>query len=298
MMAPSVKMLFIGSVIILGIGCKKEHSPIPQNDLKAFSDYWYQGKAEISSFELSQSRYGANHDGTAVMVFVTEDFSKSKFVKLDEPQKYLSDATRVLKFNMNKEFVTGIYNYSMMGSVYTPIDYDHFPHSLKVSSGIQDWCGQTYWQANWKGNRYEVQRFSYFETEGDSKYSLVNTWLEDEMWNKIRVAPNTLPVGEVKMIASAFYLRLTHKPDKVYVAKTSVNKIGDHYTYTIHYPELSRTLAIDFETSFPHRILGWKESYGLNEVTTGKLIKTIMSDYWNHNHLEDEGLRDSLMLKH
>ena len=290
------KFVVLSLLFLLFVACKKAHSPVPENDQMAFDAYWYQNMAEVSSYDLHQSRYGSNFKGTAILQFVTEDFSKSKFVKLDEPEKYKSDVTRVLKFNMNKEFVTGIYKYNMMNSVYTPVDHEQFPHSLKLTAGVQDWCGQSFLQTIWKGNRYEVEQFSYFEKNGDSKYSLVNTWLEDEMWNKIRVAPNELPLGEVKMIASAFYLRLTNKPNKVYTAQTAVSTSADHYTYTIHYPELSRTMAIDFEISFPHKILGWKETYGINEVTTGTLRTTLMTDYWNHNHEVDESLRDSLQL--
>lgn len=290
------KFVVLSLLFLLFVACKKAHSLVPENDQVAFDAYWYQNMAEVSSYDLHQSRYGSNFKGTAILQFVTEDFSKSKFVKLDEPEKYKSDVTRVLKFNMNKEFVTGIYKYNMMNSVYTPVDHEQFPHSLKLTAGVQDWCGQSFLQTIWKGNRYEFEQFSYFEKNGDSKYSLVNTWLEDEMWNKIRVVPNELPLGEVKMIASAFYLRLTNKPNKVYTAQTAVSTSADHYTYTIHYPELSRTMAIDFEISFPHKILGWKETYGINEVTTGTLRTTLMTDYWNHNHEVDESLRDSLQL--
>jgi hypothetical protein len=290
------RLLFVWLVFVLAIACKNERSPVPEHDLKVFNAYWHQNKAEVSSYALHQSRYGSNFEGTSVLLFVAEDFSKSKYVKLDEPEKYKSDATSVLKFIMNKEFVTGIYKYSMMNSVFTPMEYKEFPHSLKLTTGVQDWCGQSFLQTIWKGNRYEVEQFSYFEKEGDLKHSMANTWLEDEMWNKIRISPNELPVGEIKMIASAFYLRLSHKPNKVYAAQTAVITSADHYTYAIHYPELSRTMAIDFEISFPHKILGWKETYGINEVTTGTLLTSIMTDYWNHNHQVDEGLRDSLQL--
>ena len=37
-----------------------------------FKDYWYDGSAEISSYQLYQERYGEMREGTAVMIFVTE----------------------------------------------------------------------------------------------------------------------------------------------------------------------------------------------------------------------------------
>ena len=57
-----------------------------------FSDYWYAGKAELTSYHLTQSRYGGLHDGDAVLIFVTEDFSKDKQVKLDDPYADQDDA--------------------------------------------------------------------------------------------------------------------------------------------------------------------------------------------------------------
>ncbi|MGB2691994.1 MAG: septum formation inhibitor Maf, partial [Thermodesulfobacteriota bacterium] len=44
-------------------------------DSEEFKAYWYDGKAEITSYKLEQARYGELHEGYAVMVFVTEDFS-------------------------------------------------------------------------------------------------------------------------------------------------------------------------------------------------------------------------------
>ena len=290
-------ILVMLSVVLLPLySCKDKSSPIPKTDTQVFNSYWFKGQAEISNYELNQARYGATHHGETVLVYVTEDFSKSKQVKMDEPQKYKSDAVKVLKLNTNKEFITGIYKYSMMSSVFMPLDHSEAPHSLKLMASIHDWCGQTFMQANWKGNRYEIQQFSYFEKEGDKKFALPRGWLEDEVWTLIRVAPETLPIGEVKMIASAFYLRLTQTENKVYNAITALVKKEDHYTYTITYSDIKRKLEIDFETGFPYKILGWKETYGDNEITTGKLLKTMMSDYWLHNHAQDEPLRDSLKM--
>ena len=43
-----------------------------------FAKYWYKGKAEITSYKLQQARYGEMYEGTAVTIFVTEDFSNKK----------------------------------------------------------------------------------------------------------------------------------------------------------------------------------------------------------------------------
>ena len=80
--------------------------------------YWYNNEAEISSYALSQARYGEVHKGKAVLVYVTEPFSPDKNTKADAP----SDGNiSVLKLNFMKKFNTGIYPYSMMTSIFFPL---------------------------------------------------------------------------------------------------------------------------------------------------------------------------------
>jgi hypothetical protein len=88
---------------------------------KASKTYWFDGKAEVASYRLSQNRYTELHDGQAVLIFVSEDFSKSKQVKLDNPSKSGYDKVSVLKMNMTKTFLTGIYPYSIINSVIYPV---------------------------------------------------------------------------------------------------------------------------------------------------------------------------------
>jgi len=129
-----------------------------------FKDYWYQGKAEITSYNLQQARYGEIHKGDAVFIFVTEDFSKKKQVKLDYPSKNLKDAVPILKLNATRKFNTGIYPYSTMQSVFTPVNQKEDNGSLKVATSSQEWCGHTFMQLNQRGNNYQVQSNSYFES--------------------------------------------------------------------------------------------------------------------------------------
>src|SRR5690606_11223144 len=91
--------LVAGSV---SLGCQAQTGSLPTVDAATFSSYWHQGKAEISSYQLDQSRYGRNHDGKAVLIFVTEDFSKNKQVKLENPQPDSRDAINVLKLNYSR----------------------------------------------------------------------------------------------------------------------------------------------------------------------------------------------------
>jgi len=76
---------------------------------------------------------------------------------------------------------------------------------------------------------------------------------------------------------------------------------ADLITYRISYPLHKRTLAIEFEKAFPHRINGWTETQeqnGKNYTTTATLDKQIINDYWTKNKNEFQYLRDSLGLSH
>ncbi|MEL6639199.1 MAG: septum formation inhibitor Maf, partial [Bacteroidota bacterium] len=115
---------------------------------KQFDEYWYRGEAELNSYRLEQARYGEIHEGEAVLVFVTEPFSRTKQVKLDDPGLTPQDRVSVMKLNLTKKFYTGVYPYSIMQSTFTPIDWETFPNSLKVSTSTQEWCGHTFTQLN------------------------------------------------------------------------------------------------------------------------------------------------------
>ena len=133
-------------------------------DLSAFHNHWSQGRAEITSYELEQARYGDLHPGHAVLIFVTEDFSREKHVKLDAPQRAGADRAPVLKLNATRKFNTGVYPYSVMGSIFTPVDGSG---TLKVSTSVQEWCGHVYSQLNRADSGFRIEQRSYFESEGD-----------------------------------------------------------------------------------------------------------------------------------
>ncbi|HXH99469.1 MAG TPA: hypothetical protein VNI52_04320 [Sphingobacteriaceae bacterium] len=287
----------------------KSQSPItPPNE--QFNKKWNAGKAELTSYDLQQARYGEIRNGEAVLIFVTEDFSKDKLVKLDEPDK-ANDKIRVMKMNMTKEFVTGIYPYSMMLSVFTPVSKNGKEKTVKANCSSQEWCGHTFSQLSLKGSSYNWQLHSYFEKEGEEDKKIDYAILEDELWNQIRINPANLPQGKMNLIPGLLWQRLSHSGMKKEEAVLSLTKADTVFIkevsaqlYTIFYPTAQRTLQIYFQTDFPHEILGWQETYpdgfGANKkMLTTKAIrkKTIWLDYWNHNSNADSTYLDSLQLK-
>lgn len=266
----------------------------------AWNNYWYKGLAEISSYTLQQGRYTEIHSGTAVNVFVTEDFSKDKQVKLDNAAAAGSDRLPVLKLNQTLKFNTGIYPYSVMTSTFLPIDRNNYPHAEKITSSVQDWCGMAYMQMNQKEDGFQLQQYSYFESEGDREFNFTNTFLEDELWNIIRLQPSSLPQGKMKVIPSLTYLRFSHKEIQAYEANVSVESADGIQTLSLEYPAINRTLKIRFSEAFPYQIQGWEEVYpGFNGqplTTTATLDKVIMTDYWSKHNNADRKLRKELGL--
>ncbi len=127
-----------------------------------FRDYWYNHGAEISRFSLQQMRYGEIHQGDAVLIFVTEEMNPALQVKADNPGP---ENVPILKLNAVRKFFTGIYPYSIMTSVFTPVDVVKYPLPFKVTASSQEWCGHVYTQLNLSNAEYRVRVHSYFEKE-------------------------------------------------------------------------------------------------------------------------------------
>lgn len=264
---------------------------------EAFKKYWYAGEAEITSYRLEQARYGELREGTAVLIFVTEPFLPDVQVKAD---KSSSDNVSVLKLNATKKYLTGIYPYSIMSSTFYPVGDNQ--HALKTSFSAQEWCGHVYSQIN---NRelFELTSHSYFEGEADQNFTLPKTVLENELWNKIRINPQGLPTGSIEVIPSLEYIRLGHKEVKAYQAKGELTEENGIMTYTLNYPELERTLTINFSSEFPYTIESWAETFksGFGPkaqmlTTKATKIKQLKAPYWRQNSNKYTALRDTLGL--
>lgn len=255
-----------------------------------FKEYWYSGLAEVTSYELKQERYGEIRNGTAVNIFVTEDFLPEEQVKANRAGE---GTVSVLKLNQVKKFTTGLYPYSIMTSTFSPVNSKK--HALKSTHSMQEWCGQIYMQLN-NRKKFDIQSHSYFEGEADQNFSLEKTWLENEIWNLIRLNPEELPTGEFSMIPSFEFARMYHKPLEQEAVKGSLTQGDSLTTYRLTYPELKRELIVYFESSFPYSIERWEEILPNGLKTEAVKMKRLHIDYWTKNGKEDAFLRDSLNL--
>jgi hypothetical protein len=163
---------------------------------------------------------------------------------------------------------------------------------------------------NLADNKYRVRMHSYFEKEGDQDFELKNYVPEDAIWNRIRIAPNALPLGEFMMIPGTLYTRLAHRPLKPQKAIAILETVAEKsiegnslVRYEVGFPEEQRALRIYFEKNFPYRIQKWEESYhGLadseEKVKTTRAVRThtIMDAYWRHHRNKDRKLLKQLWL--
>lgn len=244
----------------------------------AFKNHWFDGFAEINSYELTQSRYGQQRKGKAVLIFVTEDFLAKEQVKANQKSK---TTIPVLKSNRTKNFLTGIYPYSIMSSTFSSLKKTH--PLIKTAASIQEWCGQSYLQLNAREREYTLVSHSYFEGEADQNLKLPKTISEDELWNMIRFNPKNLPVGEFDLLPSLETIRLNHIKAKAVKATASL-KAG---SYTLYIPSMQRSLSIQFDQNFPYTIEGWEEKYdhkGAQYTSTAKRIHTERRQYWQENN--------------
>src|SRR5690606_32484396 len=73
------------------------------------------------------------------------------------------------KLNAALRFQTGIYPYSVMTSVFAPVDayYEHRFTPAKITMTAQEWCGHVFFGV-WPGqDRFASRGMSYFASEGE-----------------------------------------------------------------------------------------------------------------------------------
>lgn len=250
-----------------------------------FKKHWFDGFAEINSYELTQSRYGEQRKGKAVFIFVTEDFLAKEQVKANQKSK---TTIPVLKSNRTKSFLTGIYPYSIMSSSFSSLKKKH--PLIKSVASIQEWCGQSYLQLNTGEKENTLVSHSYFEGEADQNLKLPKTVSEDELWNLIRFNPKNLPQGEIHLLPALEIIRLNHIEAKA-VKATAKLEAGN---YTLYIPSMKRSLSILFDQNFPHTIEGWTEKYdhkGEQYTSTATRIHTERRQYWQENNTASARLR-------
>ncbi|MDQ8209229.1 hypothetical protein QEH52_17010 [Coraliomargarita sp. SDUM461003] len=256
-------------------------------------EFWFNG-AEINRYELTQTRYGESHPGHVEFIYVTEPFLTDVQVKNESGGQ---PSTDVLKLNALRTFNTGIYSYRTMSSTFQPIDLEKYPRALKTNTSVQDWCGQSFSQLNRTAQGWRGELRSYFQSEADQNFELRDALLEDAVWLKLRLSPQSLPTGPIQIIPSGVHTRFAHSP--VHIERATAERItqGAMSRYIIRYENIDRELHINYETKFPHIIQSWKEIEDGKRITQAVLTHRVMnSNYWSEHAPQDASKRKTLGL--
>jgi hypothetical protein len=305
--APLPKGFAIGCAVLgllsLGAPCAPAATP-PRSP--EFMRYWKSGLAEISSYEIVEERYGELRKGQAVLLYVYEETDAATRIKAETAAIPQAARIPVLKLNRILRFNAGIYDYSVMTSVFSGLSGPFIARPfepVKIAMTSQEWCGSVYHHLVPMGKVLKEELHSYFESEGDRRDSLAipdSVYYEDELPVTLRELDGPwLASGRelsVRLIPGLWRMRTTHRPVSILAASlaksdTLAPGLPPAFVFTLRIgPE---TWRYRVEKAPPHRILGWSNSMG----ESGTLAKTVRKAYWEENRNRDIGLRRELGLR-
>jgi hypothetical protein len=258
----------------------------------AFWKSWGDGNAELSGYAATVGRYGAPRKGTIVLIYVTEPMDRRVWIKDDAGDVPAADRVNVLKLNDVLKFQTGIYPYSVMTSVFAPVDglYAERFAPAKISFTSQEWCGQVWRRLLASPASYTDELRSYFHAEGEGYLTVATkpgTLYEDALLIQLRELDGPFAGGKDwsgEIVPALWSSRKAHVPARpvpATIRREDARRDGRPVTrFTLAYSGMTR--VFDVEKVAPHRILGWTTSDG-DDV---RLLKTARLPYWK---LHDPG---------
>jgi hypothetical protein len=272
---------------------------------EGFWKHWGDGNAELSGYRLSQPRYGEMRTGEAILITVTEEFTRAGRVKTDGGH---FDEFGVLKLNEMRRWQTGIYDYNVMTSTFLPLD-GSLRRGLptKVSFSSQEWCGHIWEQLRIDDSAAGRTLHSYFDGEADHYESLPipeGGYFADSMPLVTRgLVGDILQPGEsteVPWMRSTLNRRLLHEPTLWGKATLRRGLTSQKITVPAGEFEVEKWTAKDaktetswfIEADAPRRLIAWEVSDG----ERGELTGSLRTRYWSQNAPGDEALRAQLGL--
>ncbi len=302
----------VTTLLLMIAGSSFSSPPAAISPSSDFLKYWKSGLAELSSYNLTTERYGELRKGQGVLVFVYEEINADSRVKVETLKLPNEKQIPVLKLNSILKFTTGIYDYSIMTSVFAGLSGPGVTRILepkKISFSSQEWCGHVFHQVIPRKNGLSSEIHSYFEAEADSQkiipYPVGPIYYEDEMPILVRELDREfMPIGETRQInfvPGLWQRRKRHVP--LAFGLGTLTKIGketillrsekiESIKWTLETKGMVTTYHI--EVAKPHKLLAWENSVG----EKGELIASIRNTYWEHNHNLDLPLRKTLGLNY
>lgn len=265
-----------------------------------FWDHWGDGRAELSGYRVTLSRYGEPREAQLSMIYVTEPHDRRTWVKDDGAEE--PDRVEVLKLIRSMQFMTGIYPYSVHATTFAPVDAwreERF-QPVRINLSVQEWCGSVTHQVFPGSNRARSLRLSYFASEGETVRDFEideNTLFEDALLIQLRELDGPFQGGgdwEGLLVRELWSFRTGHAAIRrvpARITRSSATRDGTPVTrFVLEAGEYTRTF--DVEVAPPRRVLGWESSTG----ETARLLDTERLAYWTLNQPGDERYREELGL--
>ena len=293
--ARSFGLLSIGFAMVAGwVAAFSAPATAVTTASQAFWAHWGDGKAELSGYAVKTSRYGEPREGRVVLIYVTEPMDRRNWIKDDAGDVPAQDRVNVLKLNVALKFQTGIYPYSVMTSVFAPVDTtatERFTPT-KITMSAQEWCGHVYEKILPSAGAFELELRSYFHADGDRDATVktpAGTLYEDALLLQLRELDGAFAGGKNwagSIVPSLWSQRKSHSalgPVAATIKRKDATREGTAVTrFTLVYGSV--VTSYDVEKASPRRVLGWKSTSG----EEAKLLKTARLPYWQLNGPGDE----------
>lgn len=144
---------------------------------------WDDGLAEVAQYEAERVVYGQTRQFEYTHILVKEDFNKAYNVKTDDYSR--SDLFPVMKVNQFARIPTEKYPYHYLTSLFYKREKPGLLH--KMTSGSQEWCGNTFKVFDKKGKNYRYLYSSYWDGQGNDHMKLKGgIWFEDGLSYTLR----------------------------------------------------------------------------------------------------------------
>jgi hypothetical protein len=266
-----------------------------------FWNHWGDGKAELASYRGKINRYGELRDATSVLVYVTEPHDRRTWVKDDGVEG--KNRVEVIKLNRVLKFQTGIYPYSVMTSIFSPVADWGGPRfqPTKVTLTAQEWCGHVF-HGMWPGSeQFLYESRSYFAKQGDSRQTIEtaeDTLYQDALPIQLRELDGKFNDGETwsgMLVPSLWRGRKGHAeptPVEATIEREETTLDETPVTrFTLTYDDVE--VVYDIEREYPHRLVRWRHSDGSHL----RLQESTRLPYWKLNKPGDESYREELDLE-
>jgi hypothetical protein len=263
-----------------------------------FARQWFDGNAELSSYKTITPRYGALREAELVLIYVTEPLDRRTWIKDDDARE--PERVTVLKLNESLKFVTGLYPYSVLTSVFAPVDdwgSERFS-PVKATLTCQEWCGHVF-EGFWPGrDRFQHRVISYFASEGEKTESVSTpegALYEDGLLIQFRELDGPFAQGgdwKGALVPALWRVRRAHVPPKAVEATIKRSEQDGTTRFVLDAGDYRRT--IDVEKAPPHHVVGWTTSDG----ESARLVKSARLAYWKMNGPGNEAKREEIGLPH